>query len=895
MVENVTNGLAMMSTGKLNYVSSQNGRTTIYKMKVAPNMIVYRYDVDIVKPAAGRRPEKIYTKQNDAGMRTAQRKACNELVETLYTLTQQFGAGTDCKYVYDGKRTLYTTKEIKLQRQMITIQPTQMPEQTAKFVKNDSVNVTITANESLPKLDYSDLRSALVSDVAVQADRSVRTFLELLTSQFFINSGEYQNVSVGTLFENRTKALVPGMEMRVGFKKGVRVTEDDNGKPNALLVVDMKRTAFFASKKASDIYAEFLKDARNTVDANNKFERHMKDVRVVVSYDTSRTFVFQRLTQGPLDSPKFSVNRKSLPQFMKDQHNLIIANPKWPGVHPAGPNGKNVVYPLEAIQVLHGQLVPIEKLHAQASRQLLMENSVVAKERYTYVQQQVRKLATGDSAAFLKHFGVTLDVESNKIKINQRKTPKIQYKDCVIQPDPKGAWMNEAVKQKFLNGSVRLKHWIVVYDKRLSEQKVKSFIKNLITKARNLGMVLADPTHYIQSELINLQEIFSTYKPNMQFIFYLDEHFAQSHGKLKLYEAYYKILTQHVVAKNLDAQPQTLTNIAMKWNAKCFGLNYVPELSAELASYELKEKGDLLVIGMDVSHPNKMTGAEKFKFSKEHHITENPPENRHPSVVGISANKGPDPRSFAGDFFYQETRKECINQESLTNAVANIVALAVKNNRRPKRIIVVRDGLSEGQMSMAASTELPAIRAGWRQGVPANSATANLNCKITFVVCTKQHNKRFYRDNGKDITNTCPGDVIDSSVTRSDQPEFYLQAHYPLKGVPKMSQYGVVCNELGMTMEELQQFMVYLSNMHQICASPTSLPAPVYVAHETAKRGQNIYNELYELRNPNRRGVPNEPNFAPELVIENGTFDFAKLTEALSYSSSRLAGTRFNA
>ncbi|KAI6173621.1 hypothetical protein M3Y98_01101200 [Aphelenchoides besseyi] len=826
-------------------------------------------------------------------MRTAQRQACNELIETLYTLTDHFGAGRDCKYVYDGKHTLYTTKEIKLQRQTTTIKPNQMLEQTAKFVKNEPVYVTITPNESIPKLDYSNLSSALVNDVSVQADRSVRTFLELLTSQFFINSREYQNVSVGTLFENRTKYLVPGMDMRVGFKKGVRVTNDDKGKTCALLVVDMKRTAFFANKKLSDIYSEFLNEpGAKYQDPTKKFENHMKGVRVVVSYDPSRTFVFGYLDDQPLTSKKLSVQGKSLPQFMKEKHNLTIQNPQWRGVRPAGPKNSKVVYPIEALEVLHGQLVPIEKLHGQASRQLLMENSVQAKERYAYVQQQVLKLATGDSAAFLNHFGVSLDIESNKVKINQRQTPSIQYKDAVIKTDPKGAWMNEAVKRKFINPSNKLKNWIVVFENKFSSNKVQGFIRNLLTKARALGMVIEQPKEFISINVYNLQDVFDKNKGNLQFILYIDDVNQKFHDKLKLYETHYEILTQHVVAKNLDAQPQTLTNIAMKLNAKCFGLNYVALFPQQLKNYSLNCV-DLLVIGMDVSHPKKMNGTEKYMFNKAYEGDVDPPENRHPSVVGICANKGADPFAFIGDFFYQQTCKEAINEQSLTKAVANIVAMAVKHGRRPKRIIVVRDGLSEGQMSMAANLELPAIRAGWRNGIPNTAETANLSCKITFVVCTKQHQKRFYRENGKDITNTNPGDVIDSGVTRIDQPEFYLQSHYPLKGVPKMPQYGVVTNELGMSMEDMQQLMVCLSNMHQVSATATSLPAPVYVAHETAKRGQNIYNELYAIRNSKRR--PDASNFVSKFVMEKGVFNYDELTKELGYSGSRLAGTRFNA
>ena len=61
--------------------------------------------------------------------------------------------------------------------------------------------------------------------------------------------------------------------------------------------------------------------------------------------------------------------------------------------------------------------------------------------------------------------------------------------------------------------------------------------------------------------------------------------------------------------------------------------------------------------------------------------------------------------------------------------------------------------------------------------------------------------------------------------------------------MPKTPQYSVIANELGMTQSELQGFMNVLSNMHQVCACPTSIPLPTYMAGETAKRGMQIHDE----------------------------------------------------
>lgn len=56
------------------YIGKVPGKTTIYTINIKPGAQVWRYDVEIVKPQNERKPEKSLTKQNDNGLRTAQRE-----------------------------------------------------------------------------------------------------------------------------------------------------------------------------------------------------------------------------------------------------------------------------------------------------------------------------------------------------------------------------------------------------------------------------------------------------------------------------------------------------------------------------------------------------------------------------------------------------------------------------------------------------------------------------------------------------------------------------------------------------------------------------------------------------------------------------------------------------
>lgn len=56
-----------------------------------------------------------------------------------------------------------------------------------------------------------------------------------------------------------------------------------------------------------------------------------------------------------------------------------------------------------------------------------------------------------------------------------------------------------------------------------------------------------------------------------------------------------------------------------------------------------------------------------------------------------------------GDFFFQEARREGLNAPQLANKVAEALAMQAENrpqHQAPPLIVIVRDGVSEGQFRM---------------------------------------------------------------------------------------------------------------------------------------------------------------------------------------------------
>lgn len=66
-----------------------------------------------------------------------------------------------------------------------------------------------------------------------------------------------------------------------------------------------------------------------------------------------------------------------------------------------------------------------------------------------------------------------------------------------------------------------------------------------------------------------------------------------------------------------------------------------------------------------------------------------------------------------GDYFYQPSRREAIDPDSLRVRAQWLVTQLKKNITQPPKILFIfRDGVSEGQIPMVVNDELPAIRQG---------------------------------------------------------------------------------------------------------------------------------------------------------------------------------------
>lgn len=142
----------------------------------------------------------------------------------------------------------------------------------------------------------------------------------------------------------------------------------------------------------------------------------------------------------------------------------------------------------------------------------------------------------------------------------------------------------------------------------------------------------------------------------------------------------YGIMTQCILLKNVSRiSPATCTNLVLKINMKLGGIN------SRLVANNITQKYIIdvptLIVGIDVTHPTQ--------FEERQNV---------PSVAAIVANIDTYPQTYEANIKIQRKCRESVVY--LLDAVRErLVSFYKTTNQKPTRIIVYRDGVSEGQFA----------------------------------------------------------------------------------------------------------------------------------------------------------------------------------------------------
>merc|ERR1719369_2509432 len=265
---------------------------------------------------------------------------------------------------------------------------------------------------------------------------------------------------------------------------------------------------------------------------------------------------------------------------------------------------------------------------------------------------------------------------------------------------------------------------------------------------------------------------------------------------------------------------QVVGNICLKINAKLGGINHI--LSSKSRPPVLKRP--VMVMGADVSHP-----APESKGLK-------------PSIAAIVASVEPKAANYEVEIRIQEIGQNEEVIQDMKNVTKNLLMKfhAANKGRKPEKIIMFRDGVSEGQFLTVLARELLAMRQACKE------LEAEYQPQITYIGVQKRHHTRFFpTDNNKYRNgNALAGTVVDQGINHPTEGDFYLLSHEGIQGTSRPCHYQVLWDDNNLTADELETLAYYLCHLYSRCTRSVSYPTPTYYAHLVADRARKHHNEL---------------------------------------------------
>ncbi|KAL8293674.1 hypothetical protein RQP46_000375 [Phenoliferia psychrophenolica] len=193
------------------------------------------------------------------------------------------------------------------------------------------------------------------------------------------------------------------------------------------------------------------------------------------------------------------------------------------------------------------------------------------------------------------------------------------------------------------------------------------------------------------------------------------------------------------------------------------------------------------------------TTAKKPETKLQADVTHPAPGSISPSIAGVIGSMNPQLSEYGNAISIQQSRVEVI--QDLAGMVEKLLRQYGAKNGPPKRVVMLRDGVSEGQFETVLAHEVNAIRRACQ------NIKADFKPLITYIVCGKRHHISFFPDQPKDADrngNVKAGTTCDTGITSPFQFDWYCQSHASLLGTGRSAHYTVLVDESRLTADQLQ-------------------------------------------------------------------------------------------
>ncbi|EKM51085.1 uncharacterized protein PHACADRAFT_212985 [Phanerochaete carnosa HHB-10118-sp] len=670
--------------------------------------------------------------------------------------------------------------------------------------------------------------------------------------------------------------LILGLEACRGFYVSIR--------PNfkqLMVNINACMTAFYVPGNLAEAMLVFQQQTRTIP---SEFFEKVKVVTTHLGYPKKKA-IFRIMSTTPRTT-KFNHNKHgeiSVEQYFKQEYKITLQHANSLPVIDIGSKDKANFMPPELCEIPPGQpyrgLLP-DKATAEMIK---VACNTPAFNASLIVNQGFDLLGLRGNNSTLVSFGINVDPQMAVIPGRVLPPPKVTYKSG--QPNVRdGGWNILGVK--FHQGG-DMTNWavLVVTDGRYAkfqspqDPQLVSFLQAFMGKCRASGMTVGQnlppimqtpqlpPPHQDAGRTRALGIIRDTIRNGLQpqrkpsfvlVLLSLVDKFIYP-GIKRLCDMQLGLQT---VCMQLDkamkerGQDQYFSNVALKVNIKLGGVNHM--LAPESMQFLTAKK--TMLVGIDVTHPSPTS----LKGT--------------PSITAVVASVDDKFVHFPAGLALQRNKNISRDSEEMVEDLTKLLVERLqlyeqKTRTLPERVLVYRDGVSEGQYKLSLEKELPQILDAFKKFNTAARKTP-YRPTLSIIVCGKRHHARVYATAADQTTkngNTLPGTVVDKGITDIYNHDFYLQAHYGLQGSAKSTHYIVIYDENKITADQIQVGTNNASYMYARATKAVSLVPPAYYADLACERAREWLSMLMNVDSQTRsrvssRGDPEAERRAREQV-----------------------------
>uniref|UniRef100_A0A3Q3XAQ2 Piwi-like protein 2 n=1 Tax=Mola mola TaxID=94237 RepID=A0A3Q3XAQ2_MOLML len=450
----------------------------------------------------------------------------------------------------------------------------------------------------------------------------------------------------------------------------------------------------------------------------------------------------------------------------------------------------------------------------KAMKDLTMHINISSEQHTQSIKQLLKNISSNpESVKELSRWG--LEIGSQIVKIKGRTLPveTICLQSTSFFTGADASWSREIVRDASIS-SVPLNIWAIFYPRRCVEQ-AEELVSTMNKVAGPIGVQLARPIcvelkdDRTQTYIKNIHSQLTS-EPNMQLIVCI-----MVGNRDDLYSAIKKLccvkspIPSQAINVRTISQQQKLKSVAQK-----ILLQINSKLGGELWTVSVPLK-HLMVIGVDVHHDTS---------------------KKHQSVMGFVASLNSSLTCWYSRVTFQNPTEEMIGGLRVC-FLAALQKYYDVNHTLPEKIVVYRDGVSEGQLKMVEQFEIPQL-------IKCFETFSSYEPKLVFIVVLKRISTTLYSCVSNNFGTPPPGTVLDHTLTHKDWVDFYLIAHHIRQGCGLPTHYISLYNTANLSPDHLQRLTFKMCHLYWNWPGTIRVPAPCKYAHKLAYlSGQYLHSE----------------------------------------------------